>query len=261
MTGWDSTGAPIRDCDWALFLDVDGTVLEIAKWPQAVHVSERLRLALATAAARESGALALVSGRRIADLDRLFAPHRFPAAGVDGLERRDAQGRWIGPSVEPKALDGARARLAGLIAVSPGVLVEDKGCALAVHYRQALHLESDVTAAVHAISADLQPHFYVQSGKCVLEIKPAGYSKGAAIEAFMSEAPFAGRLPVFVGDDETDEGGFAVVNARRGLSIRVGYGGRTAARWRFTNVNEVIGWLGTPQHAHGKRISAAEEIS
>ena len=164
-------------------------------------------------------------------------------------------------AVEPEALDHARAHLTGLMAVSPGVLVEDKGCALAVHYRQALHLESEVAAAVHVIAADLRPMFHVQPGKCVLEIEPAGCSKGAAIEAYMSEEPFAGRLPVFVGDDETDEDGFAVVNARRGLSIRVGYGGATAARWRFTDVNEVIRWLGAPQHAHGKRISAAGEIS
>jgi trehalose 6-phosphate phosphatase len=258
VTRSTASPTPVRDREWALFLDVDGTVLEIARGPHAVHVSTRLQLALTTAAARESGALALVSGRRIGDLDLLFQPHRLAAAGVHGLERRDALGRMIRQPVAPDALDGARKRLKELASARPGILLEDKGGALAVHYRQVLHLEGEVIAIVEAIAADLGPGFHAQHGKCVVEIKPAGYSKGAAIEAFMGEAPFAGRLPVFVGDDATDEDGFVAVNAQGGLSIRVGYGGRTAARWRFTDVNEVIRWLVTPEQAHGRRIPAEQ---
>ncbi len=254
----DNGFAPIRRRDWALFLDVDGTLLEIARHPDAVHVSQRLRLALLAASARESGALALVSGRGLADLDRLFEPHRFPAAGLHGLERRDAFGRLSRPSVEPAELDGVRARLARVASASAAVFIEDKGCTLAVHYRQAMHLESDIVAVVQAAAADLHPRFHVQTGKCVLEIKPVACSKGAAIEAFMDEPPFRGRLPVFVGDDDTDEDGFAAVNARGGLSVHVGYHGPTAAHWRFTDSNLVIRWLGAPHQPLGRPISAEE---
>lgn len=253
--------APIRDRDWALFLDVDGTLLEIAQWPEAVHVSERLRLALAHAEARESGALALISGRKIADLDRLFEPSTFAAAGVHGAERRSARGDLTLPAVASEALDRVRVPLMEQMAAKSGIVVEDKGYALAIHYRQALHLEKKVTATVHALAAELRPDFHVQPGKCVLEIKPAGCSKGEAIRAFMGEAPFCGRRPVFVGDDETDESGFEAVNALAGLSVRVGYGGPTTARWRFADVNEVIRWLRAPQQAHGKPVQAVERVA
>jgi trehalose 6-phosphate phosphatase len=251
----DDGAAPIRNGDWALFLDVDGTLLEIARRPDIVHVSERLRFALQAAAARECGALALVSGRTVADIDQLFAPHRLAVAGVHGAERRDAQGRLWRRDVPRHMLDEARILLAKFTSASPGLLIEDKGEALAIHYRQAMHLESQIAATVRAVAAPLQPHFHAQPGKCVIEIRPADCSKGTALEAFMREEPFVGRRPVFVGDDATDEDGFAAVNARGGLSIQVGYSVPTAARWRFKDVNEVIRWLNSPGQLHGRRVS------
>ncbi|HSD74362.1 MAG TPA: trehalose-phosphatase [Steroidobacteraceae bacterium] len=258
MSGGNGSCVLIRTGAWALFLDVDGTLLEIAKRPDAVRVSERLRHALIYASERECGALALISGRSLADLDRLFEPQTFPAAGVHGMERRDARGHVTRLAVEPRDLDDARARLGPLKTASPGILIEDKGCALAVHYRQAMHLESEIAATVHSVASPLQPRFHVQPGKCVLEIKPAGCSKGSAIEAFMNEPPFAGRLPVFAGDDDTDEAGFAVVNALGGVSVHVGYSRPTAAHWRLADVNAVIRWLAAPHQPHGKPIAAAE---
>lgn len=236
-------GAFIPERNIALFLDVDGTLLEIAATPDAVKVPAALRNTLQLAAAREHGALALISGRSIGELDRLFAPCVFSAAGQHGLERRNAQGRLMRPDIDFESLRPARAALAGLQARHKGLLLEDKGAALAMHYRLAPQYESLVHGVMNELAAPLAGRFVLRSGKCVLELAPAGYSKRTAIETFMSEAPFAGRTPVFVGDDITDEDGFAAVNALGGYSIRVGASAASAARYRFGSVPAVIAWL------------------
>ncbi len=226
----------------AFFLDVDGTLLDIAEAPDRVSVPERVVDLLAQLSARADGALALVSGRSIRDLDCLLAPLRLPCAGLHGAERRDHEGRVHRPRVND-ALDEARSVLADFCGVHPGTLLEDKGAALALHYRQAPQAEAAARLAVDSLLARLAPDFTLQQGKCVFELKPAGASKAHAICDFMAEPPFAGRVPVFVGDDVTDEDGFRAVNAHGGLSVRVGAAAITAARATLDGVADVLDWL------------------
>jgi trehalose 6-phosphate phosphatase len=244
----DEVAGPAQRREWALFLDVDGTLLRIAIGPGAVAVPARTRLALRTALAREAGAVALVSGRTVADLDRLFAPLQLPTIGVHGLEWRDAAGRFHAAEVPSGRLDAARRRVVPLVASHPGLELEDKRCSLAVHFRLAPHLERQVRALLDDEARQL-PEYRVQEGKYCLELRPAMRTKGPAIEAFMRMRPFAGRQPVFVGDDATDEQGFETVNALGGLSIHVGHRMGSAARWQFPNVNAVVRWLMAPQQA------------
>lgn len=228
--------------DWALFLDVDGTLLKIAATPAAVQVPARAVLVLAGLNERFRGAVALVSGRRIADLDRLFAPVCLPAAGVHGAERRDATGN-VFEAAQAAGLTGARDLLEGWCSAHAGALLEDKGAALALHYRGAPALEVEAQRVVaHALEA-LGPGFRARAGKKVLEIIADSTDKGRAISAFMREPPFHGRVPVFVGDDVTDEDGFDVVNRLGGHSVAVGTDRPTLARWRLRDEREVLAWL------------------
>ena len=232
-----------NNAGWALFLDVDGTVLDIAQSPQEVRVSEDLKRLLSELCEKLDGALALVSGRTLADLDALFFPYRFCAAGVHGFERRDALGCIHRPAHDLHELDGARARLRRFVAAHDGLLLEDKGHALAVHFRRAPHLAGDVADAVLGAMAHLHPAFMMQRGKCVFEIRPQSHDKGTAIAQFMAEAPFGGRTPAFAGDDLTDENGFAVVNSMSGVSVRVAGGGASLATNEFRTVRDVLHWL------------------
>jgi trehalose 6-phosphate phosphatase len=236
-------GTFIPERNIALFLDVDGTLLEIASTPDAVKVPAALRNTLQLAAARESGALALISGRCLRELDNLFAPCVFPAAGQHGLERRDALGRLTRPDVATELLQPGRTFLTELQKKHPGLLLEDKGTALAMHYRLAPNCEALVQKVMTDLVAPLAGQFMLRQGKYVFEIAPRGCSKRTAIEAFMAEKPFINRTPVFVGDDVTDEDGFEAVNAVGGYSIRVGSKVGSAARFHFSSVSAVIAWL------------------
>jgi trehalose 6-phosphate phosphatase len=234
---------PAASASWALFLDVDGTLLEHAERPDAVRVDPALGRLLAQLHRATAGALALVSGRAVADLDALFAPLVLPAAGQHGLERRDAAGRiHLHPFPVP-ALRRAAARLAEFAARHAGLLLEDKGLNLALHYRQAPQFADAARGAASAAAAELGGGFELQAGKMVIEIKPGGRDKGLAIEEFMREPPFHGRTPVFVGDDATDEYGFGVVNRLGGHAIKVG-AGPSGARWRLADAAQVREWLG-----------------
>lgn len=236
---------PIDHCT-ALFLDVDGTLLEIARTPDAVRVSAALRETLQRAQQRVNGALALISGRTIASLDRLFAPARFAAAGQHGFERRDAQGWHVVPEVDAQELEYVRQMLHKLKERHANLLIEDKGASLAVHYRTEPRLEPVVHQALNELQGMLAGRYRLRPGKCVVELVPAGiFSKRTAVEAFMHEAPFAGRVPVFVGDDITDEDGFAAVNAMGGHSIKVGRLGQTQAEYCLPDVEAVLAWLGS----------------
>jgi len=226
----------------ALFLDLDGTLLEFAATPAGATPSRRLQRLLADLAALEHGAVAFVSGRTIADLDMLLAPHRFATAGLHGIERRRADGSHLPAAVDPHGLDLARARLAAFAAERPGVVLEDKRYALAVHFRQTPERAGEVAALGIEIASGLTPDWELLEGNHVLEIKPASADKGVAIRAFMAEQPFAGRTPVFVGDDVTDEDGFRVVNELGGISIKVS-DGSTRACWRLADVDAVTSWL------------------
>jgi trehalose 6-phosphate phosphatase len=201
---------------------VDGTLLEFAATPDGIRVDAALANLLCQASYSLGGAIALVSGRSIAELDRLFAPQTWPAAGIHGLERRDAAGGLHSISGDATTLRGARAMLDVFANEHAGVVIEDKGVSLAVHFRQAPELEERLNRVVCQLARDLGEAYDVLPGACVLELKPRGATKGQAIKAFLGEAPFAGRMPFFAGDDCTDLDGFAVVERAGGLSISVG---------------------------------------
>ena len=238
---------PPWNAGWALFLDVDGTLLEIEEHPDDVRARPRLKVLVEHALHALGGALALVSGRSIASLDRVFAPLVLPAAGLHGLERRGADGRVHYPSGFAERLGAARCRLMHFVQSQKGLLLEDKGAALALHFRAAPELAEAARRAIESARAELGDDFHVQQGKMVLELKPGGEDKGTAVAAFMLEAPFAGRLPVFVGDDVTDEDGFRAVNGMGGISVRVGRlpqgQATTAAQHCAASVEAVLDWL------------------
>lgn len=244
-------GAPPPSIDWCLFLDVDGTLLEISDTPASVFVDAQLKELLLQVSARLNGALALVSGRSIGVMDALFAPILFPAAGLHGVERRPASGVIQGANYADTHLDAARKTLAKFVAAHPGTLFEDKGRAIAVHFRLAPEFERDARRAVASAAGSLGADYHVQEGKMVLEIKPRGSTKATAAVEFMREPPFAGRTPVFVGDDLTDESGFRAVETLGGVSIAVG--GRVEAEWRLPNPQAVRRWLETIAAFDGPR--------
>ena len=233
--------------DWAYFLDVDGTLIDIAETPEAVHVDAAL-LDLIADLHRASGAVALVSGRALAFLDRRLGALRLPAAGQHGLERRDAAGRIHVRSATPAAKRAIKRALAPVLARHPALLLEDKGLTLALHYRRAPHLAAYAQRLMARLAREAGAGLEVQRGKRVAEVKPAGVDKGAAIAAYLGEAPFKGRRPVFIGDDLNDEHGFAEINRLDGVSIRVGRG-ETCARYRLPDVAAVRRWLGLARDA------------
>jgi trehalose 6-phosphate phosphatase len=228
---------------WCLFLDVDGTLLEYAQTPSSVTVPTGLVAELDQLFAALAGAVALVSGRRVAQLDRLFAPLRLPAAGVHGLERRGANGMLQQTPGDAVRLGAAREALQTLAAAHPGLLLEDKGCALALHIRHAPQLEQLARINAYRIARELGAPYHVLEGYMVFEIKPVVPDKGTAIESFLSEPPFAGRMPVFLGDDITDCTGFEAVTRRGGISIAVG--SRVSAPWKLADARAVRQWLGS----------------
>lgn len=215
--------AIISESRWCLFLDVDGTLLELAATPDSVHVDDALLGLLSRVSRALQGAVALVSGRPISELDRLFRPRRWPAAGVHGLERRDAQGHWhVAALRDEGAMTHARERLRQLSGRLPGTLFEDKGFSVAVHYRGAPDAEEDLRRESRLIARETGGNFLLLEGHKVLELCPKGASKAGAIRAFLGEPPFADRRPIFLGDDVTDEAALADVERMGGLSIAVG---------------------------------------
>jgi len=227
----------------ALFLDFDGTLVDIVARPDLTRVSPQLVDLLGQIYRRLEGALAIVTGRPLADLDRLLAPLTLPAAGIHGIEHRGTTGQ-VESRCRAAIPDDIRAQIAALAASDRRFILEDKGFSLGLHYRQAPELEAVVRTKLDTISATLGPKFSVQSGKMVLELRPAGIDKGSAIEKFMSEAPFAGRHAMFFGDDRTDEDGFAVVNRLHGTSVRVGKPDpASAAQFTLDEVADVHAWL------------------
>jgi trehalose 6-phosphate phosphatase len=227
---------------WALFLDVDGTLLDIAERPDQVD-THKVDCALVEGLQRAAGgALALISGRSLAQLDVMFAPLRLPAAGQHGYERRDVRGERHRHRFPVDSLRPAKDALRAFAGRHAGLVFEDKGASVALHYRLAPQLEQAALDAVREVSAPLGDAVQVQGGKMVWELKPAGADKGTAIEEFMGEPPFAGRTPVFLGDDVTDEHGFRVVNRLGGHSIKVGEG-ESAARFRLSSPAAARDWL------------------
>ena len=232
---------PERGEAWALFLDFDGTLTEIATTPDRVRVDPALHGTLRELLESLHGALAVISGRPVSDLDRYLAPLRLPTAGMHGLEWRGADGRVLRKRHGGRIPGGLRERLAGLADTDPRLLLEDKGASLALHYRGAPERESELQALMMNFVADLKG-YRVLCGKMVLELLPAKSGKGRAIEAYMKQFPYRGRRPVFAGDDVTDEDGFAAVARMGGMSIKVG-GGPSAATHRAPTVRAFVAWL------------------
>jgi trehalose 6-phosphate phosphatase len=228
--------------DWAYFFDIDGTLVDFADSPAGVRLDHDLRQLIEGLYWSSGGAVALISGRSIMDIDGLFPGIQLPAAGQHGIERRDAAGRITRHAFPREQLDWARDRLAEAVARQPRLLLEYKGLSLAVHYRRAPGLAAFAHRLTRSVLTRVGTQYCIQTGKRVVEMKPAGKDKGVAVMEFMQEAPFQGRTAVFVGDDATDEYGFATVNRLRGYSIKVGPG-RTVARWRLRDVKAVQAWL------------------
>jgi len=240
--GVSRSSVPAFVAGWAFFLDVDGTLLDYADHPLAVRVGRDLRALLEGLSAAAGGAVALISGRSVEEIDRLFAPLRLAVAGQHGTERRSAAGAVRRDAPPLEHLARAAADLVRLTAAHAGLVFENKGMTLALHYRRAPPLQGLAEREMRRLAAALGEDFELQGGKFVFELKPSGRNKGSAIAEFMAEAPFAGRLPVFLGDDLTDEYGFDVVNRTGGHSIKVGPG-ETRARWRLADAAAVRRWL------------------
>lgn len=225
----------------ALFLDVDGTLLPLAPTPAEVCADAETGTLLKRLDILLDGALALVSGRTLAEIDRLFAPNHFTAAGQHGAEWRSASGTAGQHTAHLEELEELRPRLRALAAADPRLLLEDKGLGLALHYRgapaRAGELAATLEAALHGY-----PSLALQHGKYVLEIRAAGCGKDTAIRRLLDSDVFAGRVPIFAGDDATDENGFRFINALGGVSIKVGAGASNAA-YRLDDPAELLHWL------------------
>jgi trehalose 6-phosphate phosphatase len=207
----------------AILLDVDGTLLDLMPTPREVWVPPGLAKTLNRLLVRTNGALAMVSGRSLNDIDLIFAPDQFPAVGGHGAEMR------LEPDIESVAAHAPpldkelKRRLAAIAKLSPGILLEDKGYSLALHYRLAPHAEKAIYAAVSLIRADLpNAPIEVLPGKCVCEIKHSGFTKATGVRELMTREPFKGRRPLFIGDDVTDETVFAIMPDFDGLAFSVG---------------------------------------
>jgi trehalose 6-phosphate phosphatase len=231
----------LQEC--AILLDVDGTILDLAATPREVWVPPSLRHDMGRLAERTGGALALVSGRSVHDLDLLFAPLQLPAIGGHGAEFRPRAGGELEPR-PMRPLDAAlKRRFAAIAELGPGILIEDKTHSIALHYRLAPALEGAVTTAVARICAEnASAPIEVLPGKAVVEIKQRGFNKGSAVRELMRYPPFRDRHPIFIGDDVTDESVFEVVAEFDGLAFSVG---RLAAGvdGHFAEPDAVRGWL------------------
>lgn len=232
---------PTFSREMALFLDFDGTLVEIAEEPGDVKVAPDLVRMLEMRSADLDFALTIVSGRPLTEIDAFLSPLRLPAAGLHGLEYRRSTQEAIERFDTGTDIAVLRARLAQAELNVRGITVEDKGIALAVHFRKAPSQAEFARRALEAAICDLHT-LHLVPGKMVIEAKPNIANKGIAVKTMMLGLPFSGRIPVFVGDDLTDEDGMKAAAALGGFGIKVGEG-QTAARWRLPDVRSVHAWL------------------
>lgn len=230
------TGAEVRAL--ALFIDFDGTLVDIAETPDAVHIPSDLAEQIDRASRDFDHAFAVLTGREIADIDRFLAPLHLPIAGAHGSQRRRADGSMeeIDGDLIAGAEEIARA-IEPLAMAHPELLIEPKPGTVALHYRQAPELAAACLSALEEILAD-HPQYSLVEGKMVYEARPIGFDKGAALRAFMQEEPFVGRTPIFIGDDRTDEDAFLAAQDLGGVGIKLGPGD-TVARLRIADVASV----------------------
>ncbi|SAK63781.1 HAD family hydrolase [Caballeronia hypogeia] len=226
----------------AFFFDFDGTLVELASTPDGIFVPRSVPDILAALRRATNGAVAVVSGRGIDNIDSFLQMPDLPVAGMHGAERRDSNGDVQRIGFNDERLLRMEHALEKVVNSHPGMLLEIKGAALALHYRNASDREPVARAATQKLVAEYADAYVLQPGKMVYEIKPKDVDKGRAVRAYMSEPPFTGRKPVFIGDDLTDEKGFAVVNEFDGLSVKIG-SGDTVARARIESVELLLDWL------------------
>ena len=224
----------------ALFLDLDGTLAPIADRPRDVGPEPRRTALLARLEARLGGRLAIISGRTLADIDRILEGRVTAIAGVHGLVRRHGDGDLVQAEVHPQLARAARG-LGAFAARDPGLMVEDKGLSVALHFRGASHLADPALACARALAT--QTGLTLQEGDMVAELRSPGDGKGDSVRAFMARPPFTGATPVFVGDDATDEDGFLAAQALGGAGICVGARRPTVARFRLAGVEAALTWL------------------
>ena len=224
----------------ALFLDFDGTLVELAETPDSIRVPGALRALLDRLSRKLEGRLAIVSGRAIADLDLYVGTAGISVAGSHGLELRAPDGRVSRPP-PVAALEDARIEVASFAVGREGLLVEEKPASVALHYRRAPALEGEVAAFMAGLAE--RTGLAVQAGKMVAELRPPGPTKGDAVVALMAEPAFDGARPVVVGDDITDEDAFEAAVRLGGDGVLVGPPRATAARWRLDDVEAVSRWL------------------
>lgn len=228
----------------ALFLDYDGTLVPIAPTPDAAHADDALRDLLERLGRRLDGAIAIVSGRPVTEIDGFLAPLRLSVAGLHGLQLRARQGNLIEHAPPDSVLAAARSRLGAFVEEHSGTLLEDKRLSVALHFRQAPEAAAAAEAVVGRLADESAGLLRLQRGKMVVELLPAGRDKGRAIDELLQLRDFVGRRPVFVGDDVTDEAGFRTVNLLEGMSIRVGYAeAGTDARHHLADVAALQAWL------------------
>lgn len=232
----------------ALFLDFDGTLVEIAPRPDDIVVPRHLPALIDRLSARLGGALAVVSGRAVHALDSYLSPARFAASGLHGMENRWNTGEPVVRVRPPESLESVRASLVGSGIADERVRVEDKGLSIAIHYRAAPVRGEDIIAFVHDLAAPYAD-LSVLAGKMVVEVKPSGYSKATAVEDGMRRFPFSGRRPVFIGDDVTDEDGMRAATALGGYGVKVGEGPSLAEK-RVGSVRHVLDWLDRQSKGH-----------
>ncbi|GAB2502044.1 trehalose-phosphatase [Lysobacter humi (ex Lee et al. 2017)] len=238
---------------WALFLDIDGCLLDFADHPDDVDVPPGLHDDIARLRQALGGALALVSGRSLAQIDALFPEMQLEAAGLHGLQLRAGLTGDAGPAANVDDLVRVREAAEQVAGAHPGARVEDKGIALALHWRAAPQARSALEA-IAASAVSQMPGYRLQHGNCVVELRPDGHHKGTAIERLMRTSPFEGRLPVYAGDDFTDEDGFMTTNSLGGLSIIVGDRRPTTARHGIRDTAALRAWLSDG----ARRLGAAE---
>jgi len=231
----------LEEC--AILLDIDGTLLDLAPTPREVWVPPGLARTLNGLLEKTAGALALVSGRSLNDIDLIFAPEQFPAVGGHGAEMRiSADNESVATHAPPMDKELKR-RLAAIARLSPGILLEDKGYSLALHYRLAPHAEKAIYEAIALIRADLpSAPIELMPGKCVYEIKHSGFNKATGVLELMAHEPFRGRRPIFIGDDVTDESVFALMPDLGGLAFSVGRRAMGVAD-HFDEPRDVRQWL------------------
>lgn len=241
----------------ALFLDFDGTLSALEPDPRRARIMPDMLETLARLQKATGDAVAIVSGRSIEQLDEMLDPLRLPLAGVHGIEIRDGRGKLTRSTVDGKLLGLVASTVSGFSARHPGTLVEVKPGSIALHYRKRPDLKAACLQLAQNL-ADEDHRVKVLTGKMVVEMTLAARNKGDAIEAFMSAPPFAGRVPFFAGDDETDETGFPIVHARGGISVKVG-SGETGAHYHLEDVAAVGAYLKSllhRDHAEHMRVHA-----